>query len=117
MAREQDNKDDKPKGKDRKSKPQGVLVGRVKKVIKKSRRELSEEKFEKQLQRTIAFLEEIQSKLSESQNSTSGDGVNTQKKAKIASVDKQTKPPLPKKRNKPAVLSVKAGAPSAVKTK
>jgi hypothetical protein len=40
-----------------------ALVGRVKKVIKKSRRKMGEEKFEKQLQRTIAFLEELRLKL------------------------------------------------------
>ncbi len=117
MASEQESKDDKPKGKERKSKQQDVLFGRIKKVIKKSRRELSEEKFEKQLQRTIAFLEEIQSKLNESQNSASGDSVDKQKKAKIAIVNKQTKAILPKKRNKAAELPAKSGATSGVKTK
>lgn len=45
-----------PKGKSK-------LVGRVKKVIKKSRRKLGEEKFEKELQRTIEFLAALQVKL------------------------------------------------------
>lgn len=48
-----------------KEKDGNVLVGRVKKVVKKSRRKLGEEKFEKQLQRTIAFLEELQRRLKE----------------------------------------------------
>ncbi|HEX5082101.1 MAG TPA: hypothetical protein VFY40_08645 [Blastocatellia bacterium] len=39
------------------------LVGRVKKVIKKSRRKLGEEKFEKELRRTIEFLAQLQTKL------------------------------------------------------
>jgi transcriptional antiterminator len=117
MAREQDSKDEKSKGKERKGKQQDVLVGRIKKAIKKSRRELSEEKFEKQLQRTIAFLEEIQSKLNESQNSVSGNSVDKQKKAKVASVNKQTKTLLLKKRNKGAELPAKSGATSVVKTK
>ncbi|MEO6727290.1 MAG: hypothetical protein ABIU20_07920 [Blastocatellia bacterium] len=47
-----------PKGKDGK-----VLMKRVKKAIKRSRRKLSEEKFEKELQRTIGFLEELQRRL------------------------------------------------------
>jgi hypothetical protein len=59
-------RDKKPKEKDRKNKKGAALVGRVKKVIKRSRRKLSEEKFEKQLQRTIAFLEELQARLVES---------------------------------------------------
>lgn len=51
--------DKKSKDKDRGA----ALVGRVKKVVKKSRRKLSEEKFEKELQRTIVFLEQLQAKL------------------------------------------------------
>ena len=47
-----------PKGKDGK-----VLMKRVKKAIKRSRRKLSEEKFEKELQRTISFLEELQQRI------------------------------------------------------
>ena len=39
------------------------LVGRVKKVIKKSRRKLGEEKFEKELRRTIEFLAQLQMKI------------------------------------------------------
>lgn len=53
------------KSKESKSKDRTVLVGRVKKVVKKSRRKLSEEKFEKELQRTITFLEQLQAKLGE----------------------------------------------------
>lgn len=63
-AKEKEPKE--PKEKDRKSKDDKALIGRVKKVVKKSRRKMSEEKFEKQLQRTITFLEEIQTKLGES---------------------------------------------------
>ncbi|MBX3276664.1 MAG: hypothetical protein KF868_01550 [Acidobacteria bacterium] len=40
-----------------------ALVRRVKKVVKKSRRKLGDEKFEKELQRTIAFLARLQNKL------------------------------------------------------
>ena len=53
------------KAKESKSKDRAVLVGRIKKVVKKSRRKLSEEKFEKELQRTITFLEQLQAKLGE----------------------------------------------------
>lgn len=47
----------------KKEKDKSVLVGRVKKVIKKSRRKLSDEKFEKELMRTISFLEELQARM------------------------------------------------------
>ena len=85
-----------------------VLVGRVKKVVKKSRRKLSEEKFERQLQRTIAFLEELRAKLNDSQNS-----VVIEKKKTTA----KTKPDSSRKREKasshPVKPAVKAAAKSA----
>lgn len=49
----------------RKEKPRKPLLARVQKVVRKSRRKLSEEHFEKELQRTIAFLGEIQAKIGE----------------------------------------------------
>ena len=52
-------KEKEPKGKSN-------LVGRVKKVIKKSRRKLGEQKFEKELQRTIEFLAQLRAKLDNS---------------------------------------------------
>lgn len=55
-TKNKESKDKEPKGKSN-------LVGRVKKVIKKSRRKLGEEKFEKELQRTIEFLAQLQVKL------------------------------------------------------
>jgi hypothetical protein len=58
-AKDKEAKDKEPKGKSN-------LVGRVKKVIKKSRRKLGEEKFEKQLRRTIEFLAQLQTKLDNS---------------------------------------------------
>ena len=87
-----------------------VLVGRVKKVVKKSRRKLSEEKFERQLQLTIAFLEELQTKLNDSQNP-----VVTEKKK--ATAERKTKPEASRKREKtssqPMKPAVKAAAKSA----
>ncbi|MBS1790474.1 MAG: hypothetical protein JST85_22325 [Acidobacteria bacterium] len=72
MAKSQEKpeqeKEPKPK-KEAKEKTGNALVGRVKKVLKKSRRKMGEEKFEKQLQRTIVFLEEMQRKLTEAGNS------------------------------------------------
>ena len=53
-------KEDKQDSKDKKA-----LVGQVRKVVKKSRRKLGEEKFEKELQRTISFLTELRDRLSE----------------------------------------------------
>jgi hypothetical protein len=43
-----------------------ALVGRVRKVVKKSRRKLGEDKFEKELQRTINFLTELRDRLNKS---------------------------------------------------
>ena len=57
--KDKETKDKEPKGKSN-------LVGRVKKVIKKSRRKLGEEKFEKELQRTIEFLAQLRTKLDNS---------------------------------------------------
>ncbi|MFN0087552.1 MAG: hypothetical protein ACKVX9_19335 [Blastocatellia bacterium] len=68
MAKEEEkdtpDKGSKPKG--NKNKDRNVLIGRVKKVVKKSRRKLGEEKFEKELLRTISFLEGLQVKLAQS---------------------------------------------------
>jgi len=75
---------DAPKVKDRKEKNGDAMIGRVKKVVKKSRRKLSEEKFEKQLQRTIAFLKELQSKLNETNNTASATGSVKQKKTVVS---------------------------------
>ena len=53
------NKDRKGhKNKDRKN-----LIGRVKKAVKKSRKRLDQERFEKELKRTITFLEKIRTKI------------------------------------------------------
>lgn len=70
MAKTQD-KDQKhqekdPKQQEREKDQKGTLVGRVKKVVKKSRRKLGEAKFEKELQRTITFLEQLQATLGNS---------------------------------------------------
>ncbi|MEK7831298.1 MAG: hypothetical protein AAB401_09455 [Acidobacteriota bacterium] len=61
-AKEAKTKKEPTKSKD---KTGNALVGRVKKVIKKSRRKMGDEKFEKQLQRTIGFLEELQRRMAE----------------------------------------------------
>jgi hypothetical protein len=87
-----------------------VLVGRVKKVVKKSRRKLSEEKFEKQLQRTITFLEELQTKLNDTQNSEAEPG-----KKKTAS-DRKAKPDSLSRRDKPSATSAKPAAKATTKS-
>jgi hypothetical protein len=58
--------------KDKELKGKSNLVGRVKKVIKKSRRKLGEEKFEKELQRTIEFLAQLRVKLDNSHDGRGG---------------------------------------------
>jgi len=64
-TKDKETKDKEPKGKSN-------LVGRVKKVIKKSRRKLGEEKFEKELRRTIEFLAQLQTKLDDSHSARDG---------------------------------------------
>jgi hypothetical protein len=87
-----------------------VLVGRVKKVVKKSRRKLSEEKFERQLKRTIAFLEQLQTKLNDTQNSVE----ETAKKKTPA--DRKARPDNSRKRDKTSVTPVKPAAKAATKS-
>ncbi len=103
-----EQKDSKTKGKERKDKNGDALIGRVKKVIKKSRRKLSEEKFEKQLQRTIAFLEELQARLVESHVSVSDAG--KQKKARNR---KKVKPNNAGGKTRTSAAAVKASTAAA----
>lgn len=93
------------KAKEAKSKERAVLVGRVKKVVKKSRRKLSEEKFEKELQRTITFLEQLQTKLGEPR-----DGHAATVMAPAKSADNSDAPRVGKKDKK----SKKKDAPAKV---
>lgn len=51
---------------DKDYKDKKALVGRVRKVVKKTQRKLGEEKFEKELRRTIGFLTELRDKLNKS---------------------------------------------------
>jgi hypothetical protein len=111
-------KDKKSKDKDRKGKDEDALVGRVKKVIKKSRRKLSEEKFEKQLQRTIAFLEELQAKLTESRPAV----IDLEKGKKVKTNNrtrdkvKELKQDGLRKKNKTPAASVKQAVATTAKT-
>ncbi len=87
--------------KDKEPKDKNNLVGRVRKVIKKSRRKLSEEKFEKELQRTIEFLEQMQAKLNNHQ------GGKAEKKAeKKAAVEAAKKTKADKKAAKKATAKI-----------
>jgi hypothetical protein len=61
MAKAQNKSSDPMDNKNYKDKK--ALVGRVRKVVKKTQRKLGEEKFEKELQRTIGFLTELRDKL------------------------------------------------------
>jgi Asp-tRNA(Asn)/Glu-tRNA(Gln) amidotransferase C subunit len=97
------------KKKNKKDDDEDVLVGRIKKVVKKSRRKLSEEKFERQLQRTIAFLEQLQTKLNDTQNS----GEETAKKKTPA--DRKARPDNSRKRDKAAATPVKPAVKTGAK--
>ncbi len=96
-------KETKPK-KESKEKNGNALVGRVKKVVKKSRRKLGDEKFEKQLQRTIAFLEELQRKMTEAESE------QTEKKDKPAKKTKTEKVGQQKKVKSKPVANAKSGS-------
>src|SRR2546422_9347179 len=92
-TKDKETKDKEAKDKETKTKePKGKsnLAGRVKKVIKKSRRKLGEEKFEKELRRTIEFLAQLETKLDNSH------GVKASDKAP-AKVEKKTAPRAGKK--------------------
>lgn len=93
--------------KNKKDEEEDVLVGRIKKVLKKSRRKLSEEKFERQLQRTIAFLEELQTKLNDSPNVTEKKKTTAERKTKPASPARKEKPSPPHVKAKAATKSAK----------
>jgi hypothetical protein len=97
------------KKKNKKDEEEDVLVGRVKKVVKKSRRKLSEEKFERQLQRTIAFLEELQSKLNDTQNSG---GETAKKRPPVA---RKARPDNSRKGEKGSATPVKLAAKTGAK--
>ena len=79
-TKEKETKNKEPKGKSN-------LVGRVKKVIKKSRRKLGEEKFEKELQRTIEFLAQLRAKLDNSHDVKASDKSPTKVGKKSAPKD------------------------------
>jgi hypothetical protein len=97
------------KKKNKKAEDEDVLVGRVKKVVKKSRRKLSEEKFERQLQRTIAFLEQLQTKLNDTQNSVE----ETAKKK--APADRKARSDNSRKKDKTSVTPVKPAVKTGAK--
>jgi hypothetical protein len=80
-------------------KGQRALVKRVKKVLRKSRRKLGDEKFEKELQRTIDFLARLQTKLG-----------RTDKEEKALPKSAKTA------RRNPAKAKARAGVKSGAKT-
>jgi hypothetical protein len=93
-----------------KSKDHKALVGRVKKAVKKTRRKLSEEQFDKELQRTISFLSELKDHIH-----------HLQPKAKPAPDAKTKKPAKPVKtaeaKSKPAPAAAATPAKKAAKPK
>ena len=89
-----------------------ALVGRVRKVVKKTQRKLGEEKFDKELQRTISFLTELRDKL----NRTSG---NSARKTTAAKPQPKapTKPPAKVAPKTPAKPAAKVSAAASVGAK
>ena len=83
---ERDEKD--AKGTKADAKDKNALVGRVRKVIKKSRRKLGEEKFEKELQRTINFLTELRDQLSQAHTQAARNNSGNGKAQAAAKADK-----------------------------
>jgi hypothetical protein len=62
------------------------LVQRVKRAVKKSRRKLGAEKFEKELTRTITFLEDLQTKVAQLVTAKAAAAKNAVKAPKTAAV-------------------------------
>ena len=93
-----------------KHKEHKALVGRVKKAVKKTRRKLGEDQFNKELQRTISFLSELKEHMS-----------HLQAQEKAAVKDKvqaaTAQPSVAKPKAKPASKSAaKAAAPARATT-
>jgi len=101
MSKPKDKTPQDKETKDKEPKDKNNLVGRVRKVIKKSRRKLSEEKFEKELQRTIQFLEQMQATLNNHQG-----GKAEKKPEKKATVDSVKKTKSDKKAAKKASAKI-----------
>jgi hypothetical protein len=87
-----------------KHKDHKALVGRVKKAVKKTRRKLSEDQFEKELQRTISFLADLKDHIGELQAKA------TAQQAKPAAAKVAAKPAKP---TKPKAAQAKTVAPAA----
>ena len=81
------------------------LVQRVKKAVKKSRRKLGAEKFEKELTRTITFLEDLQKKVAQLVA------------AKAAAAKKAVKPATAKKTAAKKTTAKKRGSKKSASTK
>ncbi len=77
--------------KEKKEKVRGPMVGRVRKVIKKTKRKLSDDKFEKELQRTIAFLEQLQGRIAGNSGTNEKTAAKAEKKAAGNGVGKTKK--------------------------
>jgi hypothetical protein len=91
-----------------KHKEHKALMGRVKKAVKKTQRKLSEDQFNKELQRTINFLSELKEHMSHLQAKEKA-VVKDQVKAAT------TKPPAAKPDAKPATKPKDKTSPSASK--
>ena len=91
-----------------KHKEHKALMGRVKKAVKKTQRKLSEDQFNKELQRTINFLSELKEHMSHLQAKEKA-VVKDQVKAAM------TKPPEDKPAAKPKAKTPKSASKGAVK--
>jgi hypothetical protein len=90
------------------------LVQRVKKAVKKSRRKLGAEKFEKELTRTITFLEDLQKKVAQLVAAKAAAAKKVPKPAKLATPKKSPpkKPATQKKAPEKAAAAQKTKAPA-----
>ncbi len=100
-------------------KDKSALVGRIRKVVKKSRRKLGEAKFEKELQRTISFLTELRDRLNEAPAQpakaakpvkAAGNGKDKTAKAAVPAVQASTGAKASAKPNAPAKAPAKVKA-------
>ncbi len=90
---------------DKNYKDKKALVGRVRKVVKKTQRKLGDEKFEKELQRTIGFLTELRDKLNQPAS-------NSSKKTTGKTAAAKSQPKTPAKVAAKATAKAPAKAPA-----
>jgi hypothetical protein len=115
VKQDKQKEDKEKKEKEQKRKERKALVGRVKKAVDRSRRKLNDAKFEKELQRTIAFLNQLQSTIGNS-HGRGDNGTATPTLATVKTAGKSVDISLSSKAKPAKPAAAKAAAKPAKKT-